>query len=725
MLEREKARTVPFVAFFMRAHALGVAVVVLVGCKVDLVKTDKLAGTFNAGAIDTSGGDPHRAPAAARAELVARLVKQELVDGYFAQGEHGRLHDVAAWLDRAADDPERFYRTVVACACARGAQVGEPCPAGASAEGEPWQGAGSAFARAALLGGGEGEVAGTGVGKDPGEGESTSACRAWIESLSGSIGANQASICAAGERQAPALERFADGVRLRAGTERAVMAIVDVLIERAVDAAAVRMGAAQALREAAAYVRGRRWQRELVRPVTGLVVKGGASTGVYSAGVVWVALGLVHRCMQDPDCRGGRDDLRFTLLSGTSTGALISTAADIFNRGSVERDRSGDLDNLARWFTCKTVDELYCVQSSSVLDLADSQQGIVRFDGIEDLLAQNVSCELLRNRSELLSNTVDFRSGVLYAFSDQDPAEMQTPRHVIDGVLASAVLPFIANPVEFLPRTHGPGAPDLPITRGGEPATFLDGGIRSELPVLPLARRGAERVLVVSSAASALGASGRLENALEIVARYIDVSTGGVTESELGHAQRWIESVRLSEIDLCEERALTVCDAADGCDVAALCEGRWDAVCEPASESTLQETASAAESVRERRADRIESLWRMTAFYRDEVETEASHGYAFGRRIHRSLFRAGADAARVRCLEIARVIGIVPDEGKVDAALRRNLVAWCSAPLPDEESLCGAPPRDCHGDFCECSDPAVGRRAVLPGSREVCNQPAE
>ena len=512
------------------------------------------------------------------------------------------------------------------------------------------------------------------------------------------------------------MKHFADYVRFEEGVQRAVRGVAEVLIERLVDPRAVELGAADGFREAANYLTRRTWKRNLDVPTTGIVAKGGAVTGVYSAGVVWVLLNLTQKCMADPDCSGSRGeqlgtDHRFRLISGTSTGAMISTAIDYFNSGTTHKDREGRIDRLARWFTCLAVKDLYCLRSESVFKLIHDQKGIVEFDGIETQLRRAVDCNLLGNGSELIVNAVDFRSGRLLALSDQDPAQVQRPCHMIDAIVASAVLPVIAKPVDYLPTNYkGPDG-------GPVRATYLDGGVRSELPILPLARRGAERLVVISSSASVIQETGALDSAAGILQRYTDIATGAIMETEIDHAQRLVESVRLAELEACEstldslaksDRPVELCQGA--CVKQALCEGRYDDVCSgsPAPASADGGVAPASEPKEpdtSRAADRIVELWQTKSFHRDEEAVTAGSGYDFDPARQRSLFRAGADAARVRCLELARFLGMPVTK----PGLRKKLVAWCSASLERQKKLCEDEPthHDDDEDFRKCESPVT------------------
>jgi predicted acylesterase/phospholipase RssA len=626
-------------------------------------RTRMILSEFNSGGIDTSGGDPFHDPVDARRELATRVIKDELIDAYFAQGEHPLgipgTH-VADWMEAAAADPDELFQRVLRFACAQGARVDAACPDGSTPEAQE-------------------RTAHASPAQQSSEAVQTSredmrrAVTRWAKPPTRKA-------CAPNVDR-DAVQHFSDYVRFSASLERAARAVAALYVERLVNHEAIITGATAALTQAAAYLRDRRWHRDLDHHTTGLVVKGGAGTGIYSAGVVWVALNLINRCMNDARCRRTPDrDLRFTLLSGTSTGALIATAVDLYNTSSSFEERAGSATKLARWFTCNAAGDLYCVQDRPIFDLARAQKGVLQFNGIEKMLNHEYqSCDAMRNTSELLLNTVDFRSGRLIALSDQDRTTLVTPRDVVQGALASAVLPVIVEPVGTLPiNNHLPDG-------GVVPATFLDGGIRSELPLMPLVRRGVERLLVVSSSASILGESPPLDRALDIAARYIDVSTGGVTESELGHAQRHVESVRLAENVACHDaaKAFHMCETPWCPD--ALCEGRWLDVC--ASERTLSVPVPGDAGNGRTAEDEISELWQMKSFFRDEQAVSAAQGYTFKPEHLRSLFLAGAEAARVRCLELAAILGI--DGLRRDTALRSDVVRWCSPPFPSVKELCG------------------------------------
>ncbi len=625
------------------------AAAVTLGCH-GIVTTDMVITAFNGGALDTSGGDPFHDPKVIPRELVDRAIRAQLDDGYFGQG-HAPAMYVAKWMRAAAKDGvEDFLAAVEDDECQGKIRVGKAC-------------AQRTAQRATVADAGpDASTDKTAQSKTVTRKALLTATLAWAD------GGPNEPLCLSGVGNLR-VEDFADFIRFSAAVERAAQAVAPLLTEKLVDEDAIRKGMVLAFEHTATYLDDREWRRSRKRRTTGLVVKGGASTGIYSAGIVWTALHVIRayglECKAHPEECGSLKSLRFDLLSGTSTGALISVAADLFaNAADDATGQQSAIDNLARWFTCSSENSLYCARSAPALALARNQAGLVEFQGLQATLDQQVSCAMMTNRSELVLNTVDFRTGRLYALSDQDRYSLQRPSDIVQGALASAVLPVIARPVTMLPVNYS----------AAMPLTYLDGGIRSELPITPLVERGAERVLVVSSSASVLGESPPLSDAVGIAARYIDVSTGGVTESEIGHATAMVQAMRLAEIDTCRDWIAAhpeLCGTS--CNAPALCRGDWDNACVP---------AAAPEPMRS--DDRVDRLWQMVTFFRDEKTVEALHGYTFDSTAQRNLFLAGADAARLRCIEIAQLLGVDVDQPQ----LRAKLSAWCSPALSG--SLCPA-----------------------------------
>lgn len=645
------------------------------------VKTNRLVDAFNGGLLDTSAGDPEHAPNDVAVELVAARIRQELGDGYFGQGSGANSY-VADWMQKASENSITFAGDVGVSSCLDDVPVGRLC---SYRRGEQPDATAPLPTRAGAV-------------------RSLSDARAvlrrdaalWAQSGLETLAHERA----CGEHGPEAIQRFADFVRFESVLERATRGVAALQTERLVDSLHVARGAKRAFTQAAQYLRDRGWHRSRERRTSALVVKGGASTGVFSAGAVWAVLNLINECMHDPECAAKQSEYRFDLMSGTSTGALVSTAVDLFNTRPDYATRKQELGRFAKWFACSATGDLYCVQSGPILSLLREQDALLDFNGLRRELRKSVTCAQLTNASELILNTVDFRSGRLLAMSDQDRFAIGCAEDVVQGALASAVLPVIARPVRTLPSNHNPKVPQA----------YVDGGIRSEIPVLPVARRGAERVLVVGSSSSVPGETTNLTNAAQLAARYIDVSLGGVIETDLAQSQSFVQSVRLAETELCLDELLgssfgELCRPEDGCNPNALCSGRWNEVCEDSSTVADEDAEPAPENpvrITETLAERLDPVWRMVAIFRNERRVEPLHGYTFDRKEQRRLFLAGAETTRVACMRIAKLLGLPVPEAD-SAPLRKRIAAWCTPAL--------------NGDLCGSSSnsaPAIGLKNCEP-----------
>jgi hypothetical protein len=156
-----------------------------------------------------------------------------------------------------------------------------------------------------------------------------------------------------------------------------------------------------------------------------------------------------------------------------------------------------------------------------------------------------------------------------------------------------------------------------------------------------------------------------------------------VSESELAHAQSHIESVRFAEYLAC----LTALERSDlrdlcggGCNREALCEGRWEDVCVAKDAAT----SPGSDAAQRAPADHIRALWQVERIHRNAEEVEDAQGYDFNpQELHR-LFRAGTEAARQRCIQLAGMLGIPPRDKREDPTVRANLMKMCGARLPAE-----------------------------------------
>lgn len=696
-------------------------------------KTDLLVNAFNGGALDTASGDPFHDPNDLATELVATRIRQEVGDGYFGQGQSPSSGYVAAWMDQLAGESLTFARYATEMDCLDGVSVGNLCsyahgvgapPPGLFAAGpaRPEGGAPVVSAASAVSQADGGAAA---------KADSRRKLRELVRRRVGSVapmgvgaaggGASTVAVCRGGTRDDATTAWVADYVRFEAAVERAADQAASLLAGGLVTVENVTAGASRAFKQTAQYLRDRGWSRSFKRRTLALVAKGGASTGVFTAGATWAVLNLINECTKKGDAshawcgHGGDDDFRFQMMSGTSTGALVSTVVDVYNTQSTYEKRRDAMTNIAQWFTCSAMNDLYCVRSAPLLNLVRSpggQDSLLDFDGLTKKLRGAVSCGEMRNSSELILNTTDFRSGRLLALSDQEEFALRTREDVVQGALASAALPFIVRPVYTLPSNYDASVP----------AAYLDGGIRSEIPIMPVVRRGAERVLVIGSDAPVGGESPAIPDALGMATRYIDVTLSGVIETELAQSQSYAQSLRLAEIDVCLDATAPqtpqtdagplagVCAAADDDCRNDLCQGHWDDLCRPAHTqgdagapppglSPPAPSAGGRAQVRPQLGARLEPFWKMVTLFRDERRVEPLHGYTFNPPEQRRLFLAGADAVRVACIRVAGLLGIpVPDDP--DDPRRAQLASWC-APVLDA-NVCGVrpeggPPSDCAG----------------------------
>jgi predicted acylesterase/phospholipase RssA len=445
---------------------------------------------------------------------------------------------------------------------------------------------------------------------------------------------------------------LADQVRFLVSLGRAVQTARAWYDEGLVDDASLAAGSRDGFRQAADYLRHRRFHREVDRANIGIVISGGGSNGMYSAGAVWTLLNLIDGCLSSPDtCK---TDPRFRLISGTSAGAMIATVVDMFNsaweddRGQLRHaSRAGQpvLNKLAQWFTCLPAQQLYCVENDSTISIFAHRVGLVDFDGARWLLSKNVTRREVDNTSELLLNTVDFQSGALLAESDQNPADTPGdaagPCAVVNHALSSIPEPFIANPIR---QDAGAGKPGQGF--------YLDGGVRSVVPLMPLIRHGADRVVIVSSGASVVEGSTPPAQGLDILQRFIAISVGANGEEGIGLGEAFAALQASREEELC--LSLLGGGGADP---------RRDAFCTGAFRD-----ACSASSAPPRRED-----YPVAAVYRGEARAPEAAGYSFDPRQSLPLFLAGMAAVRERCAKFAAFLGDLPP---ADAE------RWCNSPMP-------------------------------------------
>ncbi|HVG59528.1 MAG TPA: patatin-like phospholipase family protein [Hyalangium sp.] len=395
---------------------------------------------------------------------------------------------------------------------------------------------------------------------------------------------------------------------------------------------------------AAQYIHARRWHRTLRRPTNALVMSGGAANGAFTAGVIWRLLGVLHQCRGKAGPQGC-GDARIDLVAGTSTGALIGTLVDLFHTpGHAEKARNLLVQN----YTCSVESDLYCVNSTWIWNLADDVTGLVRFDGIDRKLRQAVIPEMMDNGTELVSVSVDYNSGDVFGISDQDPTDLppgvaDRTEGLIQGITASIVEPFLAEPVKAVPAKGG-------TTQG----TFLDGGVRSGLPLLQAVQRGAERVLVISTGGIDASPSpeSKSKNAFGILMRTLDLFVAQPRVGEVQQAEMMAVTRRFAEYNVCMSRleGISATDAKPYC-------SRSGRGFEPPAEAQLRAVSQTSLWMGPARFEEVASSWRTARMYRpDGLETAS--GYAFTPKVMRPLFLHGVETFQQRCQELLKLFSI-------------------------------------------------------------------
>lgn len=400
--------------------------------------------------------------------------------------------------------------------------------------------------------------------------------------------------------------------------------------------ATLREGVEEGARRAADYVTARSWHRSVVSPSTSIVMSGGAANGAFSAGVVWRLMEVLESCRADTSNRGC-SGAKVDLVVGTSTGALIGLVIDLHSTPGHE---VAARDLLVHSYTCSVDSNLYCVNDRWDWSLWRDLQGLARFDGVRKKIEEEVPPEVSTNGTEMVAVSVDFDSGDVYAQSDQDPEDRGTHAQRVDGVLASIVEPVLAEPIHEL-------------TRDGQPikGTFLDGGVRSGLPLLEAVHRGAERVLVLATSRIDPDTIEPPRHALGIIGRTVDllVDQPRVDEVQLGELsgleRRWLE------YNVCSENRLKELANDFGTDVNNFCRHvKFFSTEGPEGASTGWMGPA--------HFDQVASSWKTAWVFRPEEKVETLGGYSFDPEKMRKLFELGVRTFQNRCEEILDVLWI-------------------------------------------------------------------
>lgn len=394
---------------------------------------------------------------------------------------------------------------------------------------------------------------------------------------------------------------------------------------------------------AAAYLRARKWTRSPHRPTTAIVISGGAANGAYGAGFIWRLMKVLAKCWDSSKPGEGCSGAKIDMVAGTSTGALIGYLLDLFHTKAA-RLRAQEL--LVSSYTCSTEAKLYCVNSRWDWALGDDLKGLVRFNGIESKLSDTFVADMLTNDLEQVSVSVDLESGRVFTQSDQDPEDFPPGSDLkalrVQGVLASIVEPVLAEPVQDI----GSNTKGMFVTKG----VFVDGGLRSGLPVLEAINRGAERVLVISNSGIEAGPAERPKNALKILFRTLDLLVGQARVAEVQQAEFGAIERRLIEYSVCNDRLKGNADATA---VGKFCKRSPEGGFGP--QGGVQ--AATSSWIGPASFEEVSSSWQSSWVYWPE-NLRGLDGYKFDPKKMRELFAAGVGVFQARCAEVTELLGI-------------------------------------------------------------------
>jgi predicted acylesterase/phospholipase RssA len=578
----------------MRAPSISVAILGAVACAgCPQARTPYLLKTLNSGL--SSGTPPARTPADVR---LARLARSQLADSYFDP------QTVGSWMQKAAHDPSPILAQLD-CLRAKRTQP-ESCYRAFDLGETPANAAGKIWGLPAV---GTPQAPPTFDPNDP------------------------------SAQQEIDVERFAANAR---SIGSSILVFEDILGRRLTDAD-LRAGLVKGIDEARDYILARSWRRQATRPTTAVVMSGGAATGAFTAGFVSRLLQVLDGCHHAKDAAGNAVDAcpaaSIDLVVGTSTGSLVGVLVDLFHtKGQEALARRLLVDN----YTCSTERDLYCMHDEYDWKLASDLKGIVRFDGIEKKLTQAIAGGTANNKTESVAVSVDFDSGDIYAQSDQDPADETDTAGRAKAVLASIVEPVMADPVDGLPLKNG-------IIAG----TFIDGGIRSGLPMREAVHRGAERTLVIATGSIDPGPSAHADSALPILLRTIDLATGQPFVGEVQEAEFAAATRRLVEYKVCKTRVGAATKAPAAIDLERFC--RRTALF-PATDAHAE--IAAATYIGPQLFEEVAQTWKSEWVYRPESGGPSAVGYSFDPRLMRELFKQGVTTFQTRCDETLSLFGV-------------------------------------------------------------------
>jgi len=416
------------------------------------------------------------------------------------------------------------------------------------------------------------------------------------------------------------------------------------------------------------------------KPVTAWVLAGGAANGAFSAGAAWWLL------TQHKACATCGDD-RVDLLGGASTGTMIASLTKAyFAEGATDGDRALALQTLLSRYTCSVNSQLYCVQDVGMAELLDGKSskhlGLVDFDGVRKLLqAETANLDRVHKRPEQFASSVEFASGAVYHFSSVLTEDSTAWAQALE---ASIVEPFIAQPVRQVGSLTG---------------LFIDGGVRSGLPLVTALNRGADRAIVFANTTLAGVPVDSFDNTIGVGIRALDLFALQPIFGELATAERERVLRRQGEKERCLARLGFDAAGAAAVDLEVRCSAEYAAPgMKPMKHAgTMRNAMSKPEHVSQPGTPQLDRLpdayqsawlfmpttlpdtWKQLGIKPPNAELGwgdlAAPGYKFDPRQMWNLFVLGAVTAQQRCEEIVKTLGWSLDVAKCtsDAELRAAL----------------------------------------------------
>ncbi|MDR0397463.1 MAG: patatin-like phospholipase family protein [Oscillospiraceae bacterium] len=203
----------------------------------------------------------------------------------------------------------------------------------------------------------------------------------------------------------------------------------------------------------------------------GLALQGGGALGAAHLGV----LRALTEASLLPEAIGGTSAGSMAAAAYAWRGKLSDVEelfADVRQMGArlLDLNVSGLLKMAGHWFARRELNYL----------------GVFKGNRLERLMDDHLEGAMIRDaRMPLVIPSVDLVSGDLILYASRPPAERGPDHWELDVPLSAAVRASVSIPIVFVPK---PQAGEL----------LVDGGVLMDLPVSPVTRMGADRVMGVS-----------------------------------------------------------------------------------------------------------------------------------------------------------------------------------------------------------------------------------